>query len=307
VSDRPIFHEGELDAQRRAHEDEIAARVSKVIKPIIVAGAVPFIRQQPMVIAGSEDSAGNVWASILFGKPGFLDPSSDAKRLMIHLDLALPQPNDPLLDNLEHRHEVGLLAIELSTRRRLKINGPVQRLGNTLTVEVAESYTICPKYIQKRDIEMLNGTDGSSGSVARSGVLLEAQQVDQIRRTDTFFVASTHGTYGPDVSHRGGRPGFVKVFEDGVFRIPDFRGNSMLCSFGNFTINPNAGLVFPDYETRRMLQLTGQASLYWDQADPDGDTGGTNRFWEFRPESWRESEIPASIQERFFEYSPFNP
>jgi predicted pyridoxine 5'-phosphate oxidase superfamily flavin-nucleotide-binding protein len=307
VNDRPIFHEGELDAQRRAHEDEIAARVSKVIKPIIVVGAVPFIREQPMVIAGSEDAVGNVWASILYGKPGFLDPSQDAKKLMIHLDLALPQPNDPLLDNLEQRREVGLLAIELSTRRRLKINGPARRLGDTLTVEVAESYAICPKYIQKRDIRMLKETDGDSGSVTRSGVVLEAHHVEQIRRADTFFVASTHGTYGPDVSHRGGKPGFVKILKDGAFRIPDFRGNSMLSSFGNFTINPNAGLVFSDYETRRLLQLTGKTSLYWDQTDLEGETGGTNRFWEFRTESWRESEIPTSIHERFFEYSPFNP
>jgi predicted pyridoxine 5'-phosphate oxidase superfamily flavin-nucleotide-binding protein len=307
VNERPIFHEGELDAQRRAHEDEIAERVSKVIKPIIVAGAIPFIRQQPMIIAGSEDADGNVWASILYGEPEFLDPSEDAKKLTIHLDSALPQPNDPLLDNLEERHEVGLLAIELSTRRRLKINGPVQRVGDTLTVEVAESYAICPKYIQKRDIQMRRSTSEGSSIVARSGVSLEAHQIEMIRRADTFFVASSHAAYGPDVSHRGGRPGFVKVLEDGVFRIPDFRGNSMLCSFGNFTINPNAGLVFADYQTRRMLQLTGKASLYWDQTDPESETGGTNRFWEFRTESWRESEIHESIHERFLEYSPFNP
>jgi predicted pyridoxine 5'-phosphate oxidase superfamily flavin-nucleotide-binding protein len=307
MSERPIFHEGELDAQRRAHEGDIAARVSQVIKPFIVAGAVPFVRQQPMVIAGSEDAAGNVWASILYGRPGFLDPSEDAKKLRIYLDLALPQPNDPLLENLEERREVGLLAIELSTRRRLKINGPVKRVGDVLTVEVAESYTICPKYIQKREIQVLVETSGKSMSVARSGVSLEGRHVEQIRRADTFFVASAHATYGPDVSHRGGRAGFVKVLEDGTLRIPDFRGNSMLCSFGNFTINPNAGLVFADYENRRILQLTGKASLYWDQTDLEGETGGTNRFWEFRTESWRESEIQESIHERVLEYSPFNP
>jgi hypothetical protein len=97
------------------------------------------------------------------------------------------------------------------------------------------------------------------------------------------------------------------MLEDGTFRIPDFRGNSLLCTFGNFTINPKAGLVFVDYQNRKILQLTGKASLCWDQLDPDGETGGTNRFWEFQTESWRDSEIPASIRERFLEYSPFNP
>jgi predicted pyridoxine 5'-phosphate oxidase superfamily flavin-nucleotide-binding protein len=307
VNDRPIFHEGELDAQRRAHEDDIAARVSKVIKPIIVAGAVPFIREQPMVFAGSVDSAGSVWASILYGQPGFLDPSADAKKLLVHLEQALPQPNDPLLANIAEYREVGLLLIEFSTRRRLRVNGPVERVRDTLTVDVAESYAICPKYIQKRDIQMLQQIDEHQASSSLSGVALEKRHIEQIRRADTFFVASAHSTYGPDVSHRGGKPGFVKILENGAFRIPDFRGNSMLSSFGNFTVNPNAGLVFADYESRRILQLTGKASLFWDQQDPEGETGGTNRFWEFRTESWRESEIMDSIHERFLEYSPFNP
>jgi predicted pyridoxine 5'-phosphate oxidase superfamily flavin-nucleotide-binding protein len=307
MNDRPIFHAGELDAQRRAHEDDIAARVSKVIKPIIVAGAVPFIRQQPMVFAGSRDAAGNVWASILYGKPGFLDPSADAKKLLIHLDQAFPQPNDPLLANIADSLEVGLLLIEFSTRRRLRVNGPVQRVGNTLIVEVAESYAICPKYIQKRDIQMLTEPSADPRSETHSGFTLELHHVEQIKRADTFFVASSHATYGPDVSHRGGRQGFVKVLEDNVLRIPDFRGNSMLSSFGNFTLNPNAGLVFADYEKRSILQLTGRASLFWDQPDPDGQTGGTNRFWQFRTDAWRESEIRDSIHERFLEYSPFNP
>jgi predicted pyridoxine 5'-phosphate oxidase superfamily flavin-nucleotide-binding protein len=307
LNDRPIFHEGELDAQRRAHENGIAARVSKVIKPIIVAGAVPFIREQSMVLAGSVDSVGQVWASILYGHPGFLDPAPDAKKLLIHLDQALPQPNDPLLVNVAERREVGLLLIEFSTRRRLRVNGPVERVGDTLIVEVAESYAICPKYIQKRDIQILKQTDEDQESAARSGVGLETRHVELIKRADTFFVASSHATYGPDVSHRGGKQGFVKILEDGAFRIPDFRGNSMLSSFGNFTLNPNAGVAFADYQSRSILQLTGQASLFWDQLDPEGETGGTNRFWEFRAESWRESEMPVSIHERFLEYSPFNP
>jgi uncharacterized protein len=307
VQDRPVFHAGELEAQRRAHEDMIAARTAKVIKPFIVAGAFSFIRQQPMVVAGSEDAAGKVWASILLGKPGFLEPSEDAKRLVIHLEQARVQPNDPFIHNIAERREVGLLIIEFSTRRRLRVNGPVERVGDALFVDVAESYAICPKYIQKRDIRMLPEAGSEEDGVTRTGALLEGQQLGRIQRADTFFVASSHSAYGPDVSHRGGRPGFVKVLADGTFRIPDYRGNSMLSSFGNFTINPQAGLAFVDYEDGKVLQLTGTASLYWDQPDPNGETGGTNRFWQFRPDCWHESDIPKNVHQRFFEYSPFNP
>lgn len=306
MKDHPIFHEGELDAQRRAHEEEIASRVGRVIRPSIVPGAIPFIRQQPMVVAGSEDSRNRVWASVLYGRPGFLDPSVDAKRLRVHLDQIFPQPDDPLLGNLEFRPEVGLLVIELSTRRRLRINGPATISETKLVVEVGESYPVCPKYIQKRDVQIAENTVQRECSL-RSGTALEAQHIAAIERADTFFVASSHAVHGPDVSHRGGNPGFVKVSEDGTFRIPDYQGNSMFSSLGNFLSNPRAGLIFTDYESRKVLQLTGEASVFWDQPDPENATGGTNRFWEFSPESWLETRLSDAIHERFYEYSPFNP
>jgi predicted pyridoxine 5'-phosphate oxidase superfamily flavin-nucleotide-binding protein len=307
LNDRAVFHEGELDAQRRAHEEEIAARTSRVIKPMIVAGAVPFIRQLPMFIAGSEDLSGHVWASIVYGAPGFLDPSEDARTVRIGLAQALIDPVDPIWSNLTQRPRVGLLFIELITRRRLRVNGPVKQEGSTLAVEVDESYAICPKYIQKREIQVHPEHSKSLKSTGRSGKALEGGHVDQLRRADTFFVASSHRTHGPDVSHRGGIPGFITVLDNGDLWIPDYRGNSMLSSFGNFTVNPNAGLVFPDYDNRTTLQLTGRASLYWDQPDPGNETGGTKRFWKFHLDSWRESKIPEAVLGRFFEYSPFNP
>jgi uncharacterized protein len=307
MKNRPIFHEGELDAQRRAHEDVFAARTAKGIRPFIITGAIPFVRQQSMVFAGSEDADGTVWASILLGAPGFLNPSEDGKRLTIYLDQASPQPHDPFFVNVAGRGMVGLLLIEFSTRRRLRVNGFIERSGDTLIVEVAESYAICPKYIQKRDIRVFQDVSYTPQSHCRSGASLEGQQLEQVQRADTFFVASSHLTYGPDVSHRGGKPGFVTALPDGTFRIPDYRGNSMLSTFGNFTINPAAGLLFLDFERSKVLQLTGRATLQWDQSDSKRETGGTNRFWQFLTDRWIESDIPVSIHSRLLEYSPFNP
>ena len=159
MNNMPSFHEGELDVQRRAHEDEIATHRIGLIKHVIVGGAVPFIRQQSMAVAGSIDASGRVWASMIFGEPGFLDPSDDAQSLAIHLDRTVQQPNDPLLPNLELQPQIGLMLIELSSRRRLRVNGIAEKTGDTLSVTVRESFPLCPKYIQRRQIQLLSGND----------------------------------------------------------------------------------------------------------------------------------------------------
>src|SRR3546814_14766932 len=67
---------------------------------------------------------------------------------------------------------------------------------------------------------------------------------------------------GADVSHRGGRPGFVRVTEDdgrSVLTIPDFSGNQFFNTLGNIAINPRAGLLFVDFATGDLLTLTGRS------------------------------------------------
>jgi predicted pyridoxine 5'-phosphate oxidase superfamily flavin-nucleotide-binding protein len=301
-----FFHEGELAVQRMANEAETASHRVDLVRDAIPAGAISFLRQQSMLAAGSVDDSGRVWASLLFGKPGFLAPAADARGLNIDLDRTIPLPEDPLLRNLEAHPEVGLLAIELSTRRRLRINGIAQKVGNLLWVAIRESYPLCPKYIQRREIQ-LSGKENESWPELHDGAALGDEQRALIRATDTFFVASAHKERGPDVSHRGGRQGFVEVLSPSLLRVPDFPGNSMFNTLGNLSVNPNAGLVFPDFKDGRILQLVGQATLQWNQPDPSEQSGGTHRFWDFHTEYWRETKLNGAFRADLLEYSPFNP
>ena len=63
-----------------------------------------------------------------------------------------------------------------------------------------------------------------------------------------------------DVSHRGGNPGFVRI-EGNVLTIPDFAGNLHFNTLGNFLLHPRAGLVFIDFETGDMLQVSGRTAV----------------------------------------------
>lgn len=301
------FHEGELVAQRNAREQDIAARNSANVVKHIIRSAVPFVRQQTMLYAGSIDRDGRVWASMLFGAAGFLQPSENAHALSIDLRQVAMQERDPLWENLKADDRLGLLLLEAQSRRRLKINGTAVVGDGQLTLQIEESVPICPRYIQRRSISLNEPGQQPMPDGMQEGVAPGAEQLLSITGADTFFLASAHATHGADCSHRGGPPGFVRVLENGVLRIPDYNGNSMFNSFGNFLLDPQAGLLFPDYARRVMLQLNGTVEVFWDQPDDDGWTVGTGRYWEFTIERWIETELPAALRAEFLDYSPFLP
>jgi predicted pyridoxine 5'-phosphate oxidase superfamily flavin-nucleotide-binding protein len=300
------FHDGEVRAQELAGEEKIAQRNSGAIQSRMLRGAFPFIRQQPMVIVASLDSVGNPWCSIVFAKPGFLQPSEDATQLTMSVQESDRSDFDPLWANVLGERSAGALLIDLPSRRRMKINGHCTLTPNEMTIDVTESFPLCPKYIQRRSLRVDDEVI-STESASLRGMALGEQQMGTVHRSDMFFVASTHKTRGPDASHRGGRPGFVKATNDVTLRIPDYPGNSMFNTFGNLLLDPRAGLVFPDFHRRRLLQLTGTAEIVWDQAGTESETGGSRRFWHFHCEQWIEHSMLQAVSSELLEFSPFNP
>lgn len=301
------FHEGEIQVQQRAGEFDEGARNGRVLADSIMKGALKFVAQQAMVVLGSVDDAQNVWASVLFGQPGFVT-APDEQTVEFDLSRAGVNEHDPFWKNIQSNPQIGALFLELATRRRLRINGAVaQPTSDRLSLDVAECYPNCPKYIQRRNIQFEDVEPSESVPSATDGHSLNREQTALIQASDTFFVASAHSQRGVDVSHRGGPPGFVEVVGERELRIPDFVGNSMFNTLGNLAVNPRAGLVFLDFERNRTLQLTGRAEILWDQEDAAGRTGGTRRFWAFELDHWRESQSHAGLRWEFLDYSPHNP
>ena len=128
-----------------------------------------------------------------------------------------------------------------------------------------------------------------------------------IAKADTFFVASVHPERGVDASHRGGNPGFVTRIDDRTLRIPDYPGNSMFNTLGNFTANPRAGVIFLDFESHRTLQLTGRPEILYDVDGTETETGGTKRHWQFHIERWVEIGQAQQLDWSLLDYSPYNP
>ena len=276
------WHEGEQALQRSIGMEEALADVgAKVVRDHLTEQHRGFFPLLPFAVLGTVDGAGDVWATIRAGRPGFLS-SPDPLRL----DLAIrPEPWDPAEEGIQDGLPVGLLGIDLTTRRRNRLNGPVTgRTAQGFSLAVGQSFGNCPKYITLRS--PVQPAEGSFEPPQRLKSLDAAARA-LIEGADTFFVASyakgSNGQRQVDVSHRGGEAGFVRVDENGVLTIPDYSGNRFFNTLGNLLINPKAGLVFVDFGTGDLLQLTGRAEVSLDSPDI-ATLPGAERLWRVHPE-----------------------
>lgn len=262
------FHAGELAIQERAGALGQASTLGRRgIRDYMTEQHREFFAQLPFVLVGSVDRSGQPWASVLAGRPGFMH-SPDLHTLRID---SRPLPEDLLDANLRLGARLGLLGIELPTRRRNRLNGEVTALDPAgFSVSVIQSFGNCPRYIQGRVAVFVD--DPRRPQVDEHERLSEADRA-LIEAADTLFIASNAAppadapespSAGADVSHRGGRPGFVRVEDADTLVFPDFNGNSLYQTLGNLHLDPRAGLLFIDFSSGDLLQLSCTTSLVWD-------------------------------------------
>jgi predicted pyridoxine 5'-phosphate oxidase superfamily flavin-nucleotide-binding protein len=277
-SDSP-FHEGERALQQRAGVRERVEQMGRrMIRDFMPDQHRELFQELPWVLVGSLDRSGRPWASALVGRPGFMH-SPDPHTLEVQ---ALVGHGDPLRDNLAVGAQLGFLGIQLSTRRRNRMNGTVVALaGHNVRVRVAQSFGNCPKYIHERDARFVAAPESFAQPrpVHHEGQTLSAAARTMVLSADTFFIAtsapvgplfSDAAARGVDVSHRGGPAGFVRVEEVSgrtVLTVPDYPGNGIFNTLGNIAVDPRAGLLFVDFARGYLLSLTGAAEVSWDGPD----------------------------------------
>jgi uncharacterized protein len=295
------YHDGELAVQRSAGAQGMAARVGRSISSRLNALLEGFLAEQDTLVIASLDHLGRPWVSVITGAPGLLY-ALDSQTLEVRSPIA---QLDPLAENIHVGASLGLLAIDLLTRSRVRVNGRViQASQEGFELHVLEAYGNCQKYIQRRDSQVRLGPDNPSP--ARVGSSLNLAQRAMLERADTLFIATAHPATGADASHRGGTPGFVRVLDDGRLELPDYAGNKMFNTLGNIEATGRAGLLIVDFDHDLALHLTGSARIVWDTGRVAAHRGA-ERLVEFAPE-WI-LERPALTRRRWqlLEASPFNP
>lgn len=278
-----LWHAGEKTIQQQVGVSDYMDEVGKrVVRDYMPTQHRDFYTQIPFIVLGSVDRAGDAWATLAIGHPGFIS-SPTAQSLDID---ALRDPGDPASEGLREGDAIGLLGIEMHTRRRNRVNGIIgPSVNGALHFEVDQSFGNCPRYIQLRDYEFARDPRQAFTAEAEESAALGAHARGMIEASDMFFVASyadREDRRQVDASSRGGRPGFVRINADGTLTIPDFNGNLFFATLGNILLNGKAGLLFADYETGDVLQMTGDAQVVLDSPEIAAFQGA-ERLWTFRP------------------------
>lgn len=254
------WHPGERAIQSRAGvADRMAVTGARVIRDFMPEQHRELFARLPMLIAGGRDGQGHVWASAIFGRTGFIAPAGP-RTLNIY---AAPHGFDPLAAALNLGDDIGLLGIELQTRRRNRLNGVIrERSTDFLSVAVRQSFGNCPKYIQVRE----HSANPDFGDYHRTDfTAIDADIGRTLAAADTCFIASIfddgddRSGRGVDVSHRGGLAGFIHVDTDNTLLIPDYSGNNFFNTLGNILRDKRLGLLFPDFAGGHVTHLTGTA------------------------------------------------
>lgn len=302
------WHAGERQLQQSAGVAERMQVIgAKVIRDHLPEQHRAFYELLPYLVVGAVDDLGLPWATLLEGAPGFAY-SPDPYRLRID---SLPAVGDPAGAGLQKGAAVGLLGIDLNTRRRNRMNGVVGAVGiDGFAVQVVHTFGNCPKYIQLRTVEPgAQGQRPAKPAVQRATSLDDATRA-VIRTADTFFVASYVDLEGDaakrsvDVSHRGGNTGFVRVDGD-VLTIPDFTGNSFFNTLGNLQVNPVAGLLFVDFASGDVLQVVGRAEVILGGPELAGFQGA-ERLWRVTVEHVVRRDAALALRWQFDGFSPYS-
>ena len=302
-----MYHKGEIKVQKMIGEDVIATKNGRLITNTIIPGAIAFIENQPMAIVSSINKLGEVWVSLLVGSYDFI-LVSNPNSITFKLKEINSFKEDVFYKNIKDNNSIGCLFIELASRRRFRVNGKAVLNNETIAITVQESYPNCPKYIQQRMIT-ISDSSHTEKSTSITGKNSTENIKNWIKSADTLFVGSTDINKNLDASHRGGNPGFVEFLENDVLKIPDYKGNSLYNTLGNFADNSSTGLLFINFETKDTLQLTGSASLLFNQNTKEDirKTNGTGRYWLFTISSWIVTKNHHKANWEFVSYSPKNP
>ncbi len=239
---RPLqYHHGQLAVQDEANTRELAQRLAHWVGP-----AAEFAERADLLVFSYLGEDARLHFATLSG-PAPLIRADGHSSLRIEANGLLPTG------------AVGGLAVNLAEARRVRLNGAIRREAGGDLLEVDEAFTLCRKYLAPS-----TGLIEERRYGPRQSELVELDDpwvARTVASAETTFLASVSPGGLPDVSHRGGAPGFLQL-DAASKRLswPEYLGDGVFKSAGNVRATSSVTLLVLDLPSGDGIELMGHGN-----------------------------------------------
>lgn len=240
---RPFtYHVGQRAIQQEAKSTIIADKLSSWVGPV-----ARNAERADLIVLAKLDAHKELQITVMSGAAPLVSAQEIEEEILIHLPQALADHIPP--DTL-----IGGIVISPSEYARSRIYGRLKQADGVLELRCQNAVTNCRKYIYP---SIATGQTPQIGPASRQSRAADDPDVIRILSTAvTSFLATAQPDGTPDVSHRGGEPGFLE-YNPATCRIEwiDYFGDGVFMSAGNIRASGTFSLLVFDLETGDGIEL----------------------------------------------------
>jgi hypothetical protein len=227
--------------------------------------------------------------------------SDDGERVTIRRSLMTLAPDDPCWA-ASPSAATSVCSRSSSRPRRLRINGRVERISPTRSSFASAS---CQLSEASSGVSRARRLRAGRRDQVRPGTIDDERRRSSSARTRRSSAACIRlEAWTPHIVAASRASSTCWMPE---LRVPDYAGNSMFLTLGNFEVDPRASLAVVDFDRARLVSFSGRARLRFTGELPGHPTGGTGRYWELSVREWVEFDLPLAMRWDLLDSSPFNP
>lgn len=240
------YHAGQREVQREANTEIAANRLADWVGPVIRYASLADL----IVMAALDEE--ELRFAALSGPPPLV--AAEERDGRIHLQfpgtLAATLPAGTL---------IGGIVLSAAEGRRSRFAGRLDWQGDAYATDCDIAFTNCRKYIAPT---VGLGTSALAGPASRVPVALDDPQIERrVGQAVTAFLGTVDPDRVPDVSHRGGEPGFLTYAPSSrQLTWVEFVGDGMFKSAGNLRATGVFSLLVTDPATGDALELRARGT-----------------------------------------------
>jgi hypothetical protein len=241
-----VYHAGQIEVQEEANSRPAATMLAERMGSRSDRN-LAFYARADLVIFATADGNGVLRFGAMSGQPGLLT-ALDERSLALPGAMALLTPGT----------QVGAIAIDLEGGSRARVNGVVEARDGGKALVSREEFINCRKYIAP---SVALEAREHSGPESRDAVAADDAGLRRaLAAVETAFVATVDPTGQPDVSHKGGPPGFLN-YDPSARSLEwiELIGNGFFRSAGNVRATGSIAVIALDLASGDAYELTGSA------------------------------------------------